>query len=128
MDLTAYVLVGAGSAAGGVLRHAVAQAITTREAPGDFPWGILWVNLSGCLVMGMAFVLIERSELKLLVMSGILGGFTTFSAFSVISLDLLQRGRWDLAGGYVAASVFGCLLAVWVGAAMTSALRGAAAS
>lgn len=125
MDLTAYFLVGAGSALGGVLRYALAQAITAGEAPGAFPWGILVVNLLGCLAMGVAFVLIERTPLKLLVMTGILGGFTTFSSFSLISLDLLQRGRLDVAMGYIAASVLGCLLAVWLGALATGAVRNA---
>lgn len=122
-DLTPYVLVGAGSAAGGILRHVLAQFITAHD-PGEFPWGILTVNLVGCLAMGVAFALIERTELKLLVMTGILGGFTTFSAFSSISMELAMKGRWDLAGAYVLASVAGCLLAVWVGAVITNAVRG----
>lgn len=122
-DLTPYVLVGAGSAAGGILRHILAQFITAHD-PGEFPWGILTVNLVGCLVMGVAFALIERTELKLLLMTGILGGFTTFSAFSSISMELALKGRWDLAGAYVVASVVGCLLAVWIGAVITNALRG----
>ncbi len=125
VDITPYLLVGAGSAVGGVLRHALSQVITAREEAGAFPWGILLVNLLGCLAMGAAFVLIERTPLKLLVMTGILGGFTTFSAFSLISLELFQRGRWDMAFGYVAASVIGCMLAVWLGALVTTAIRGA---
>ncbi|MBA3700410.1 MAG: fluoride efflux transporter CrcB [Planctomycetes bacterium] len=122
-DLTPYVLVGAGSAVGGVLRHALAQFITAHD-PGEFPWGILTVNLIGCLVMGVAFALVERTELKLLLMTGVLGGFTTFSAFSSISMELAMKGRWDLAGAYVTASVIGCLLAVWIGAVVTTGLRG----
>lgn len=122
-DLTPYVLVGAGSAIGGVLRHALAQYITANE-PGEFPWGILAVNLIGCLLMGVAFALVERTPLKLLVMTGLLGGFTTFSAFSAISMELAMKGRWDLAGAYVTASVVGCLLAVWIGAVVTTGLRG----
>lgn len=124
MELTPYLLVGVGSALGGVLRYGLSQYISAREEVGGFPWGILIVNLSGCFVMGAAFVLLERTPLKLLIMSGILGGFTTFSAFSLISLELFQRGRFDLAIGYVAASVFGCLLAVWMGVVVTTALRG----
>jgi len=121
-DLTPYVLVGAGSAVGGVLRHLLAQFITAHD-PGEFPWGILAVNLLGCLLMGVAFALIERTPLKLLLMTGVLGGFTTFSAFSVISLELTLKGRWDLAGAYVLASVVGCLLAVWIGAVIAGGLR-----
>ena|SRR5688572_275668 len=122
-DLTPYVLVGAGSAVGGVLRHALAQFITTHD-PGEFPWGILTVNLLGCLAMGVAFALVEKTPLKLLLMTGVLGGFTTFSAFGAITLELTLKHRWDLAGAYVVASVIGCLLAVWVGMVITNGLRG----
>jgi fluoride exporter len=122
-DLTPYLLVGAGSAIGGVLRHALAQVITAND-PGEFPWGILTVNLLGCLLMGVAFALVERTPLKLLLMTGVLGGFTTFSAFTAISMELALKGRWDLAGAYVLASVVGCLLAVWVGAVVAGTLRG----
>lgn len=125
MELTPYLLVGVGSALGGVLRYGLSQLIDGRDEVGAFPWGILIVNLIGCLIMGAAFVVLERTPLKLLIMSGILGGFTTFSAFSLISLELFQRGRFDLAIGYIAASVIGCLLAVWVGVLITNALRGA---
>jgi CrcB protein len=122
-ELTPYLLVGAGSALGGVLRYALAQAITVRET-GHFPWGILVVNVLGCLAMGVLFAVVERSSAKLLLMTGVLGGFTTFSAFSLITLELAQKGRADLAAAYVAASVVGCLLAVWVGAVAASALKG----
>ena len=122
MELTPYLLVGVGSAFGGVLRYGLSQLFDERV--GTFPWGILIVNLLGCFIMGVAFVLLERTPLKLLIMTGILGGFTTFSAFSLITLELFQRGRFDLAIGYVAASVIGCLLAVWIGVLVTSALRG----
>ncbi len=125
-DLTPYVLVGAGSAAGGILRHVLAQFIDHQ--PSAFPWGILTVNVVGCLVMGVAFALFERTELtelKLLLMTGILGGFTTFSAFSAISLKLAQEGHYGLAGAYVAASVIGCLVAVWLGAVIPNTIRAA---
>jgi fluoride exporter len=123
VDLTPYAFVGAGSAVGGILRHVLAELFT--HDPGKFPWGILTVNVVGCLAMGVAFALIEKTPLKLLIMTGLLGGFTTFSAFSAITLDLALKQRWDLAGSYVAASVIGCLLAVWAGATITNTLRGA---
>lgn len=124
IDLSPYALVGVGSAIGGVARHALAQFITAND-PGEFPWGILTVNLLGCLAMGVAFALLEKTPLKLLLMTGVLGGFTTFSAFTAITLELTLKNRWDLAGAYVLASVVGCLLAVWVGAVITNSLRGA---
>jgi CrcB protein len=109
-----YLLIGIGSALGGMGRHLLSTLIDSK-AHGAFPWGILTVNILGCLAMGVAFGLIDRSEYKLLLMSGVLGGFTTFSAFSLITLDLVQHGRWDLAGAYVAASVIGCLVAIGLG-------------
>ena len=119
-----YLLIGTGSALGGMFRYLLSTLIDHHERS-SFPWGILIVNLIGCLAMGLAFGLIEKTHMKLFFMTGILGGFTTFSAFSLITLELAQRGRWDLAGAYIAASVLGCLVAVWLGFIITTTLKSA---
>jgi fluoride exporter len=118
-----YLLIGTGSALGGMLRYLLSTLIDHHERS-SFPWGILTVNLIGCLAMGIAFGSVEKTQLKFFLMTGILGGFTTFSAFSLITLELAQRGRWDLAAAYIAASVLGCLAAVWLGFIITATLKG----
>jgi fluoride exporter len=118
-----YLLIGAGSALGGMLRHLMNSFITLHER-GSFPWGILTVNIIGCLAMGLAFGFFEKSQVKFFFMTGVLGGFTTFSAFSLITLELFQRQRWDLAGAYIIATVLGSLLAVWLGFTIIATLKG----
>ncbi len=118
-----YLLIGAGSAFGGMLRHALNSCFTTGPAE-SFPWGIVTVNIIGCLLMGIAFAAIDRTPVKFFIMTGVLGGFTTFSAFSVITLELTQSGRWDLAAAYIATSVVGCLVAVTIGFYITTSVFG----
>ena len=93
-----------------------------------FPWGTLAVNLLGGLVMGMlARVLVGLPEgghdARLFLMTGVLGGFTTFSAFSLDAANLWMRGETGIAAAYVALSVAGSLLALaaglWLGGMMT---------
>ena len=77
-----------------------------------FPLGTLFVNCVGGLLVGVALAWFERTPdemLRLLLVTGLLGGFTTFSAFSVESLVLLQRGEWLLALGHTLAHVVGAL-------------------
>lgn len=122
-----YLLVALGGAIGATARFATVTWVARRLGPG-FPWGTVAVNVLGSFVMGIAFaVLIERmpagaARLAPLVMAGVLGGFTTFSAFSLDVLQLLERERWMAAGGYVSASVMLSLLGLWAGLVMTRGL------
>ena len=113
------VLVAAGGAIGASLRHLVGVALL-RLAGRNFPWGTLTVNVVGCLAMGVFIGLIARrldasNELRLFVASGILGGFTTFSAFSLDFAALWERGALLAALVYVVSSVLGSLLALFLG-------------
>lgn len=112
--ITPYLLIAVGSAVGGVARALLNLAVTSRAGE-LFPWGILTVNVLGCLVIGVLAALVERESLKILLMTGLCGGFTTFSAFSLDALRLLQDGRPGAAAAYVATSVVLCLLATWLG-------------
>lgn len=112
--ITPYLLIALGSAVGGVARALLSLAITTRTGE-LFPWGILAVNVLGCLVIGALAAVVERESLKILLMTGLCGGFTTFSAFSLDALRLLQAGRPGAAATYVAVSLALCLLATWLG-------------
>lgn len=85
-----------------------------------FPWGTFTVNLLGCLVIGLLSGLAEKFDwlspsLRLFLLTGLLGGFTTFSAFGLETVFLLRRGEVLLAAAYAAASVLLCIAAVWLG-------------
>ncbi|MEL6335245.1 MAG: CrcB family protein [Pseudomonadota bacterium] len=106
--LTKLALVAAGGAVGAALRFLVVSW-TTRGLPG-FPWGTVIVNVAGSVAMGvLAVVLLERvghfARWAPLLLTGVLGGFTTFSAFSLDAVYLMERGRWAAAAGYVGGSV-----------------------
>jgi len=92
--------------------------VVSRGTGTQFPWGTLVVNVAGCLLVGALGALFEpssplhvRQDLRVLLVVGVLGGFTTFSAFSLEALLLLQRGATLAAVGYVLGSVVACLLA-----------------
>lgn len=109
---------GAG-AIGCVLRLVLAQTIH-KFAGQNFPYGILTVNVLGCLIMGiLAAVLIERYNLPAIwraaILVGFLGGFTTFSSFTIDTINLFEIGAYMRAATYVFLSVILCLLATWGG-------------
>lgn len=116
-----YVLIALGGALGSVARHWLSEAVTTR-LDGSFPWGTFLVNVSGCLLIGFFASLpgpswrqFGDSETKAFFMVGVCGGYTTFSAFSLQTLNLLRLGELTRAASYVVASVLVCLLGVWLG-------------
>jgi CrcB protein len=108
--------VGGGAAVGGLLRWLVGLSFNAIW-PG-FPLGTLIVNCLGGLLIGMSLIWFEHfpSELtRLLLVTGLLGGFTTFSAFSAESLLLLSRGHWLLAVGHTLSHVLGSLACAALG-------------
>ncbi|MEE1613917.1 fluoride efflux transporter CrcB [Microvirga sp. CF3016] len=109
--MKAYLLVFLGAGIGGALRHGV-NVGCARMCGTAFPWGTLTVNVFGSLVMGVltAWLIFKAGEgwsqpLRLFLTTGILGGFTTFSAFSLDAVMLWERGQVGLAAAYVGASV-----------------------
>ena len=113
----AYLLVALGSGLGGAARLFV-STLVARGVGTTFPWGTLVVNTAGCLLVGVLGALFEpasplhvRQDLRVLLIVGVLGGFTTFSAFSLETLLLVQRGAPGAAAGYAVASLALCLLA-----------------
>jgi CrcB protein len=117
LPLHAYLLVALGSGLGGAARLFV-STVVGRTAGTEFPWGTLAVNVLGCLLVGALGALFEpasplhvRQDLRVLLIVGVLGGFTTFSAFSLEALLLVQRGAPLAAAAYVVASIALCLLA-----------------
>jgi fluoride exporter len=126
--MNAIVLVFAGAGLGGVLRHLVNLACA-RACGTAFPWGTLAVNVAGSLVMGLlvGWLALKADEswtqgTRLFLATGVLGGFTTFSAFSLDAVLLWQRGDEFLAAAYVAASVFLSLGALFAGLGLVRGL------
>jgi fluoride exporter len=117
---SAYLAVALGSALGGVLRWWLSELLQAPPGQG-FPWGTLWVNVSGSLLIGWYAARVaaahgRRSKLgQLFFMTGFCGGYTTFSIFSLETLLLLQAGHHGLAGGYVVTSLLLWLGGVWAG-------------
>lgn len=120
------VQVAFGGAIGASLRYALVSLAARLVGP-DFPWGTLLVNLIGCLGIGFAAVVLsQRGDPALqwlapFVMPGVLGGFTTFSAFSLETFQLLERGRLLGAAAYVGGSVGLGLAALVAGMALARA-------
>ena len=118
----AFLLIFLGGGIGSVLRHAVNQ--TSAALLGvHFPWGTLLVNLIGSLAMGLvagwfAFRGEGGQMVRLFLTTGVLGGFTTFSAFSLDAALLFERGQTTAAGFYVAGSVAAAILGVFAGIAI----------
>ena len=114
--MNSIIPVMAGGALGAALRYCVSLAFAGR---GGFPYATLAVNLIGGFAMGVLAALVLRgvaSEgLRLFVGVGILGGFTTFSAFSLEIFQMIERGHIALAGGYAIASVIGSIAALALG-------------
>lgn len=118
--------VAAGSAVGGVARHLLTEAVT-RIVGAGFPWGTVAVNVSGSLAIGVLTALAGSSVdgppvWRHAVITGVLGGYTTFSAFSVQTVALLQQGQTAAAFMNVGVSVAVGVVACWAGFAATVAL------
>lgn len=115
-----YASVAAGSVIGGSLRYLASLAMQPFGAA--LPWSTLFVNVTGSLLIGLYAALtgpdgrfIAGPRQRHFVMTGICGGYTTFSAFSLETLRLIQAGNMAAAGINVALSVIGSLVAVWLG-------------
>ena len=115
-------VIGLGSFIGGILRYGMAQGIQSRFLSA-YPFGTLSVNLLGCLLIGIVYGLSEKGNLspewRLFLATGLLGGFTTFSAFSNETVSMLREGQFSPAILYVVASVVLGILATFLGIGIT---------
>jgi CrcB protein len=120
-----WLLVFVGGGLGAVARHGINRAGLALLGPG-FPWWTLAVNVAGSFVIGLLAGLFGAWEtghnMRLFLITGVLGGFTTFSAFSLDALTLWERGAFQEAGLYILGSVILSLLAAAVGLLATRAL------
>ncbi len=117
--MTLYLAIAAGGSLGAVCRYWVSTHTYAWLGSG-FPYGTLMVNVSGSLLMGFLSVLLTQrlalpEEVKLALLVGFLGSYTTFSTFALDGLAALQQGAVTKVTVYVLVSVFGSLLGVWLG-------------
>ena len=117
----AYLWIGLGGALGSMARH-WCNGMVARLAGVDFPWGTLVINVLGSFIIGIAASTMGSEgrfdsgpTAQQFVMVGICGGYTTFSAFSLQTLTLVQGNQWGAAAANIGISVIACLAAVWVG-------------
>ena len=119
-----YLLVGAGGALGAMARYGCGSLIG-RWLPMSFPLPTLSINIAGSVLMGIFVGLLARhmppqqAELRLFIAIGMLGGFTTFSSFSLDTIALVENGAVLQAGLYVLLSVVVCLIGLYLGLLMT---------
>jgi len=117
--LKVLIFIAMGGAVGAVLRYAASLGVYSFMGRG-FPYGTLFVNVTGSLLMGLLGVMmLERfnigPEWRAAVLVGVLGSFTTFSTFSIETLNLLEQGDVMRAVTNIVLSVLVCLVAVWFG-------------
>jgi len=129
MNLETYLAVAAGGALGTVARYFLSGAVAGAFGE-TFPWGTLIINVTGSFVIGFFGVLtgpdgryLVSSATRQFVMIGLCGGYTTFSSFSLQTLNLVRDGEWLYAGWNIIGSVLLCLLFVWAGAALAGEIN-----
>ncbi|MGF1513978.1 MAG: fluoride efflux transporter CrcB [Elainellaceae cyanobacterium] len=122
LAVRAPLAVALGAIGGALCRYYIGRWITLHSFVGGasaFPIGTFVVNVSGCLLMGIAAALGNRldlsSDARLLMTTGGLGAYTTFSTYSLETVDLLERGRWEMAGAYWMGSAASGLAALRLG-------------
>ena len=127
--MEAYIWVAVGGAIGTIGRYWLSGVVASLAGE-TFPWGTLVINVSGSFVIGFFAALtgpdgrvFVGSNTRQFVMIGLCGGFTTFSSFSLQTLNLMNDGEWFRAGGNIVLSVVLCLIAVWAGYVLASALN-----
>jgi len=127
--LRTYIAIMCGGAFGTAMRFWLSGVLSSRYGE-TFPIGTLVVNITGCLIIGFFNtltgpdgVLLTSSFTRQVVMIGILGGYTTFSSFSLQTLNLLHGGEWFRAGMNVLLSVLLCMVGVWLGHILASILN-----
>jgi CrcB protein len=129
MTLVTYLLIGLGSALGGMFRY-LCSGIAANLIGETFPFGTMIVNVAGSFIIGFFATLtgpdgryFVSSDVRLFVMAGFCGGYTTFSSFSIQTLSLVNDGEFLYASLNVIGSVALCLLAVWAGSLLAASIN-----
>jgi CrcB protein len=129
MNFQAYLAVALGGAIGTVGRYAL-SGLAANAFGETFPWGTLIINVAGSFVIGFFAALtgpdgrfLVGSVTRQFVMIGLCGGFTTFSSFSLQTLNLVNDSEWLYAGWNIVGSVMLCLVFVWLGAVLAGEIN-----
>ncbi|MFZ4621394.1 MAG: fluoride efflux transporter CrcB [Bacteroidota bacterium] len=114
-----YLFIGLGGFLGSIARFGIASFIQNKTES-LFPYGTMAVNIAGCFIIGLLMTLFQEriivsQNIRLFLVIGILGGFTTFSSFSYDTFAMMKSGNLFGAGLNAGMSLFGCLVATWVG-------------
>jgi CrcB protein len=124
-----YIWIAVGSALGGMSRY-FCSGLTARLIGETFPWGTFIVNVVGSFIIGFFATLTGpdgriymSSAARQFVMTGFCGGYTTFSSFSLQTLNLINDGEWFRAGANIGVSVICCMIAVWAGYLVAASLN-----
>jgi len=129
---TQFLIIGVGGGLGSMFRFAVASLIDSYVKKGGPPYflGTMLVNITGCFLIGFIFTISDTEGRFYLtplqrqfIMIGILGGYTTFSSFTLQTLLLAQDGQWGQAAANVLFSVVLCLVGVWLGALLAGSMN-----
>src|SRR6185312_7981351 len=121
--MIAYLWVAIGGALASMARYFIGGLVSEKTG-GSFPWGTLVINVTGSFIIGILGALTvpegkmtpqARAFATQLLITGVCGGYTTFSSFSLQTLNLLRDGEWFYAAGNILLSVILCLIAVWIG-------------
>jgi len=128
-NVISYFWIGVGSAIGGMGRY-WCSGVVARLFGEAFPWGTIAVNMAGSLLIGFLATLMSPdgrllvpSDARVFLMIGVCGGYTTFSSFSLETLNLARDGEWLWAAANILLSVFVCIVAVWLGHVGAAALN-----
>jgi CrcB protein len=129
MPFQLYLVVALGGALGTISRYFVSGVVANAFGE-TFPWGTLIINVTGSFIIGFFFTLsapdgrlFVSGSTRQFVMTGFCGGFTTFSSFSLQTMNLIRDGEWLAAGGNVLGSVTLCMIFVWLGSLTAGALN-----
>ena len=124
-----YLAVALGGALGTVGRYFISGVVANAFGE-TFPWGTLIINVTGSFVIGFFATLtapdgrvMVSGTTRQFVMTGLCGGYTTFSSFSLQTLNLLRDGEWTPAAGNILGSVVFCMIGVWLGAISAAAIN-----
>jgi CrcB protein len=120
------LLIFVGGGIGALARHLMGVAVSHHTSGSTFPWHTLSINLLGAFLIGalaefLALRATGSEAMRFLVVTGFLGGFTTFSAFSLESTLMIERGDYIACAAYIAASVLGTIALVFAGTALMKA-------
>lgn len=125
--MVTYLWIALGGALGTVARYWMTNAVAALTGP-MFPWGTILINIIGSFIIGLVAHMTTPVgrvpipfDMRAFILVGICGGYTTFSAFSLQTLELARTGHWFQAGGNIVLSVVLCLIAAWAGYALASA-------